>query len=149
MVRINAIVKKRQQRQKISLLNLDLDNNDEYDCAWALVNTGAGVNCGDKKQFEDVEPVDAPIITLTTADGKIMPNKGAFKVTTTSQEGVIIERVFYDAPVEMPILSVAQISKEGLQGSDATFRRNDGFIEDNETHVRQKSVNRKGVYCMK
>ena len=70
------------------------------------------------------------------------------RVTTTSQEGIIRERIFYDAPVDMPIISIAEVSQEGSDGSSTQFRKLDGFIEDNATHEKQHFVKRKGVYFM-
>ena len=133
----------------IRLPDLNLDSNSEYDCCWALVDSGAGVNCGTKKQFPSAVPCEAPSITLTTADGKRMNNQGAMKVTTKSREGIVTERIFYDAPVEMPILSVAGIAQEGTLGSTTAFRLKDGYIENNENQQRQHFVKRKGVYFMK
>ena len=134
---------------KIRLPDLNLDSNSEYECCWVLVDSGAGVNCGTKKQFPSAVPCEAPAITLTTADGKKMNNQGAMKVTTKSREGIVTERIFYDAPVEMPILSVAGIAQEGNLGSTTTFRLKDGYIENNENRQRQHFVKRKGVYFMK
>ena len=42
-----------------------------------------------------------------------MENQGAMKIPTKSKEGIVTERIFYDAPVERPILSVAGIAREG------------------------------------
>jgi len=67
---------------KIRLPDLDLDTNSEYDCCWALVDSGAGVNCATRTQFPNAIPCDAPFITLTTADGKKMENQGAMKIIT-------------------------------------------------------------------
>ena len=129
--------------------DIELESNDEYDCCWALVDTGAGVNCASKSQFPHAERVSAPEVQLTTAGGNLLPNQGAMKVTTTSQEGIVRERIFYDAPVDMPIISIAETSQEGTSGSNTLFRQRDGFIEDNATHERQHFVKRKGVYFMK
>ena len=52
---------------------------------------------------------------------------------------------FRDMEVEMPILSVAELSKEGKEGSDVRFRRRDGFIEDVATGHKEFFVKRKGV----
>ena len=134
---------------ELELPNLDLDNDEEYSCCWALVDTGAGVNCASEDHFPDGICVPAPEVRLTTADGKRMPNKGAMKVTTKSKEGIVTDRIFYKAPVEMPILSVAELSQEGSEGSSTLFRKLDGFIEDNVTQQRQHFVKRKGVYFMK
>ena len=71
------------------------------------------------------------------------------RIETKSKEGIATTRTFYKAPVEMPILAVAELTKEGNRGSTTGFRRNNGFIEDNETHQRQHFVKRRGVYFMK
>ena len=148
MTRVLAVAKKIRNGE-LTLPDLKLESNDEYDAAWALVDTGAGVNCASRKQFPDAVPVNAPEVQLTTAGGKNLPNKGAMRVTTVSQEGIVRERIFYDAPVDMPIISIAEESKQGKAGSSALFRRLDGFIEDDATKERQHFVKRKGVYFMK
>ena len=78
-----------------------------------------------------------------------MPNSGAMRVETRSKEDIVTNRVFYKAPVEMPILAVAELTKEGLLGSTTGFRQRDGYIENNHDHRRQHFVKRKGVYFMK
>ena len=148
MTRILAVAKQIRDGE-LRLPDVELESNDEYDCVWALVDSGAGVNCASRKQFPHAEPIHAPEVQLTTAGGETLPNRGAMKVTTTSQEGIIRERVFYDAPVDMPIISIAEVSHEGSAGSSTQFRRLDGFIEDNATHEKQHFVKRKGVYFMK
>ena len=49
----------------------------------------------------------------------------------------------------MPILSVASLALEGVDGSDTTFRSRDGYVEDTQTQHRQYFVKRKGVYFIK
>ena len=116
---------------------------------WALVDSGAGVNCAKKGQFSAAVTSDAPAVMLTTADGSYMPNEGAIKVTTMSKEGISIDRVFYQAPVDMPILSVAELSKEGPMGSKTSLSLRDGFVKDKQSKMKQHFIKRKGVYFMK
>ena len=134
---------------EIQLPDILLDSDEEYECCWALVDSGAGVNCASRKHFPTATPVEAPEVILTTANGKSMPNQGAMKVVTLSKEGIERERIFYDAPVDMPILSVAELSHEGPEGSETRFRKTNGFVEDNSNGDRQHFVKRKGVYFMK
>jgi len=84
---------------ELELPHLDLDNDGAYACCWALVDSGAGVNCASEDNFPHGICVPAPEVRLTTADGKRMPNKGAMRVTTKSKEGIVTERIFYKAPV--------------------------------------------------
>ena len=148
MAKISAIAKQ-VSSGAIRLPDLNLDNNDEYECCWALVDSGAGVNVAKDDQFVDGVDVEAPPVILSTADGALLPNSGAMKVTTRSKEGITVERTFYKAPVAMPILAVAELTKEGVMGSTTGFRQRDGFIENNADHKRQHFVKRKGVYFMK
>ena len=78
-----------------------------------------------------------------------MENQEAIKILTKSKEGIVTERILYDAPVEMPILSAAGIAREGTMGSKTTFRLQDGYIENNKSQQRQHFVKPKGVYFMK
>ena len=134
---------------KIDLPDVDLKDNREYTYVWALVDSGAGANVAQKGQFPNSKHVSAPRIYLTTADGARMPNRGAREVVTMNKAGVPTTRRFYDADVEMPILSVAELSQEGEDGSDVRFRKKDGYIEDNLTKRRDYFVKRKGVYFTK
>ncbi len=59
------------------------------------------------------------------------------------------ERIFYDAPVEMPILSVAGIAREGIEGSSTKFREFNGYIKNKLTKERQQFVKRRGVCFIK
>ena len=102
-----------------------------------------------RDQFESSEPVDAPPISLTVASGDILPNKGARQVTFINPDGTTRKRIFYEADVDMPILSVAEISNEGDGGSEVRFRRKDGFIEDLHTGKKLLFIKRKGVYFVK
>ena len=70
-------------------------------------------------------------------------------MATKSKEGIETSRIFYEAPVEMPILAVAELTKEGPAGSTTGLRRRDGYVEDDLRRTRQHFVKRKGVYFMK
>ena len=76
-------------------------------------------------------------------------NTGAGEVTTHSRNGKTTKRLFYEAPVDMPILSVAELSKEGELGSEIRFRTKDGIMVDNLTKDRTQFVKRKGVYFVR
>ena len=134
---------------KISLPDIDLTNDTEYTNVWALVDSGAGANVARKNHLPHSDPVDAPAISLTAANGSALPNRGARAVTTMGKNGVSTTRRFYDADVEMPILSVAELSDEGSEGSDVRFRRRDGYVEDNKSGSREYFVKRRGVYFTK
>ena len=148
IVSLNAIAR-RVKSGEISLPNVDLKNNEDYDYVWALVDSGAGANVARKKHFPNFTPVVAPQISLTVANGQIMENAGAGEVVSYSQQGNETKRIFYEAPVEMPILAVAELAKEGEFGSEVRFRVKDGVIIDNLTGQRVHFVKRKGVYFMK
>ena len=59
------------------------------------------------------------------------------------------EKILRDAPVEVPILSVAGLAREGFMGSKTKLRLQDGFIENSTSQQRQHFVKRKGVYFTK
>ena len=121
-----AAIAKQVNTGKIRLPDLDLENNSDYECCWALVDSGAGVNCAKADPFSEAEDVEAPPVYLTTASGSHTPTSGAMRVETKSKEGIVTSRVFYKAPVDMPILSVTELTKEGLQGSTAGLRQHNG-----------------------
>ena len=88
----------------IDLPNLDLQDDGEYDTVWALVDSGAGANVARRNHFRSSEPVDAPPISLTVANGNYLPNNGARKVTFTNPDGSKRSRIIYEADVDMPLV---------------------------------------------
>ena len=134
---------------KIALPDINVSNNDEFEYVWALVDSGAGANVARRSMFTESVPVQAPSISLSTANGESLPHSGAHKVTSYNKDGSKVTRTFYDANVEMPILAVSEISKEGRHGSDVRLRQKDGYIRDNYTGHRQPVVKRRGVYFTK
>ena len=134
---------------KITLPEIDLESDAEYTCVWALVDSGAGANVSRKTDFPNSEPVEGPAIKLSAANGEIIPNIGAHRVYTRHRDGTQTSRVFYHADVEMPILSVTELTKEGESGTEVRFRRKDGIMVDNTSGRRQHFVKRKGVYFIK
>jgi hypothetical protein len=131
------------------LPGLDLEDDDEYDYVWAMVDSGAGANVARKDHFPHSRPAVAPKISLTIANGDALPNSGARSVTCHDRHGNKCERLFYDAPVEMPIVAVTELAKEGEAGSEVRFRIQDGEIIDNLTGKRCQFVKRMGVYFMR
>ena len=145
---VNAIARDVKQG-KINLPEVDLESDAEYTCLWALVDSGAGANAARKRHLPLAEPVAAPAITLSAANGEVVPNDGAHCVDSMHRDGTKTSRVFYHANVDMPILAVSELTKEGEHGSEIRFRRKDGIMIDNATGRRQHFVKRKGVYFIK
>ena len=134
---------------KIALPDADLSSNSDFEYVWALVDSGAGANVAKRSAFTESEPTSAPTITLSTANGEPLHHAGAHRVTSYTQDGAPVRRVFYDANVEMPILAVSELSKEGLTGSDVRLQQRGGYIRDLTTGKRQQIVKRRGVYFTK
>ena len=134
---------------KISLPDIDLSNDSEYTYVWALVDSGAGANVAKRSMFSETKPVSAPSISLSTANGESLPHSGAHRVISYNRDGSQVGRIFYDADVEMPILAVSELSREGRNGSEVRLRQRDGFIRDLQSGNRQQIVKRRGVYFTK
>ena len=145
---LNSVARKVKSGE-ISLPELDLDRDEAYDYVWALVDSGAGANVARRDHFPNFSSVKAQKISLTIANGETMENNGAGEVMSYSGDGVMSKRVFYEAPVEMPILAVTELAQEGKLGSEVRFRAKDGCIIDNLTGRRAHFVKRKGVYSMR
>ena len=73
----------------------------KYDYIWCLVVSGAGANVARKDHFPQSVHCNAPALSLTVANGVHMPNSGARRVVTFSKDGTRVERIFYEADVEM------------------------------------------------
>ena len=145
---VNAIARDVRQG-KITLPEVDLESDAEFTCLWALVDSGAGANVARKSHFPHSEPVDAPAITLSAANGELIPNIGAHRVYSRHRDGTQTSRVFYHANVDMPILSVTELTQEGESGTETRFRKRDGIMVDNATGRRRHFLKRKGVYFIK
>ena len=148
IARLNAVAKSVLDGT-LSLPEVDLETDEEYDYVWCLVDSGAGANVARKDHFPNSVPCDAPAISLTVANGVHMPNSGARRVVSYNKDGTKVERIFYEADVEMPILSVAELSDEGECGAEVRFLKRDGYIEDIQTGRRCLFVKLKGVYFVK
>ena len=148
VTRLNAIARD-VKSGKISLPEVDLSHNADFEYVWALVDSGAGANVAKTDVFNESTPVSAPSITLSTANGGALPHRGAHQVTAYNQDGSTVKRVFYNADVEMPILAVSELSKEGPAGSEVRLRLKDGYIRDLHTGQEQPVVKRRGVYFTK
>ena len=53
----------------LTLPEVDLDTDKEYDYIWCLVDSGAGANVARKDHFPQSVPCDAPATSLTVANG--------------------------------------------------------------------------------
>ena len=134
---------------KIALPELDLATDSDYTYVWALVDSGAGANVAKKNAFPLSEPVDAPEISLTTAKEEQLPHSGAHRVTAYARDGRSTERTFYAANVELPVLAISELSREGRDGSEVRLRQKAGIFRDLATGKTQPIIKRRGVYCMK
>ena len=148
LARINSIARK-VKTGEIQLPTIDLEENDEYESRWCMVDSGAGANVAKKEDLPHSVKVKAPSISLTIANGTVMPNNGARSVDCYDKSGRKTTRVFYEAPVEMPILAVTEIAKEGDLGSEVRFRYQDGEIIDSLSGQSTEFVKRMGVYFMR
>ena len=148
LAHLNLIAQKIKSGE-ITLPDMDLDEDDDYEYVWALVDSGAGANVAKREHFPNFKSAQAPKISLTIANGATMDNNGAGEVVSYSQDGTESKRIFYEAPVDMPILAVAELAQEGELGSEVLFRSRDGCLIDNLTGRKVHFVKRKGVYFMR
>ena len=137
---------------EISLPSLDLDNDDDdYEAVWALVDSGAGRPCANKKKhFPDVgSPLTPSKVKLSTATAEEVQSRGVFTVRCVTDEGNVIEQEFEDTDVDMPILAVTSLASNGVNGSQVIFRKHDGEIVDLSNEKSSNFVKRRGVYFIK
>ena len=78
-----------------------------------------------------------------------MPSRGCFDLEALSAEGNRLSQTFEDADVDMPIMSVGELSANGELGSNVLFGKRDGYIIDIKTNATSKFYRRRGVYFMK
>ena len=75
-----------------------------------------------------------------------MHSEGYFTVKGETTEGHITSTTFVNAPVDMPIISVAEICDGD---SDVNFTKQGGTIVDGSTGKTSRFVKRLGVYFIK
>ena len=81
---LNSVARKVKSGE-ISLPDLDLETDDDFDYVWAMVDSGAGANVARRNHFPSFKPVKAPQISLTIANGDVMANQGAGEVVSYSR----------------------------------------------------------------
>ena len=75
--------------------------------------------------------------------------KGQFLVKARLTEGHQTQTRFLDAPIDMPILAVSQISQGGAMGSDVSFSNTGSTITGKQSGVKTAFVKRNGVYFLR
>ena len=86
---------------------------------------------------------------MATASGEELPSRGCFDIDALTAEGNQLSQTFDDADVDMPIMSVGEISTNGELGSNVLFGERDGYIVDIKTGATSKFYRRRGVYFIK
>ena len=86
---------------------------------------------------------------MATASGEELKSRGCFRLEAVSTEGNKVVQTFEDADVDMPIMSVGELSSNGELGSNVLFGEHDGHIIDIKTSATSKFHRRRGVYFMK
>jgi hypothetical protein len=135
----------------LGLPELDLDSNSEYYSAWALVDSGAARSCAKRRAhfLHTTTELRPSHVKMATASGEELVSRGCFDLEALSIEGNPISQTFEDADVDMPIMSVGELSGNGELGSNVLFGERDGHVIDIKTLATSKFYKRRGVYFMK
>ena len=136
---------------KLNLPELDLDHDEGYEAVWALVDSGAARSCARRRtHFAHTSTQLKPSsVRMATASGEELKSRGCFRLEAVSTEGNKVVQTFEDADVDMPIMSVGELSSNGELGSNVLFGEHDGHIIDIKTSATSKFHRRRGVYFMK
>ena len=136
---------------KISLPEIDVQHNSEYEAIWALVDSGAGRSCAKKdKHLAKLKIKNTPSkVKMSTASGHKLHSRGTFKLNAFTAEGNAIQPNFEDADVDMPIIAVTDISQNGIDGTETRFRTHGGEMIDLTTRNKSSFIRRRGVYFIK
>ena len=136
---------------KLDLPNLDLDGDADYEAVWALVDSGAARSCARRQiHFGHTATHLTPSsVRMATASGEELKSRGCFRLEAVTAEGNAVVQTFEDTDVDMPIMSVGELSSNGELGSTVLFGENDGHVIDLKTSATSKFHRRRGVYFMK
>ena len=146
-----ASIAKQVREGTLDLQDLELEPNSDYDPVWALVDSGAARSCARRKTHfpNTLTHLEPSTVRMATASGEELKSRGCFRLEAKSAEGNSIVQTFEDADVDMPIMSVVDLSDNGELGSDVIFQKTGGAILDVHAEKTSKFVKRKGVYFMK
>ena len=127
-------------------------SDDDFYEVLCLVDSGAGANTACKKKHFPSAVHDSsggPVVKLKTASGEVLPSRGRFAVSGLTDEGHEANISFVDADVDMPIISVGQLAKEGKKGTDVSFSKRGGTIRDTDTGRVTRFIKKQGVYFIR
>ena len=110
--------------------DLELESNEDYEAVWAFVDSGAARSVARRKTHfsKTVTHLEPSSVRMATASGEELKSRGCFKLSALSTEGNAVVQTFEDADVDMPIMSVGEISSNGELGSNVLFGEHDGHI---------------------
>ena len=136
---------------KLDLPNLDLDGDADYEAVWALVDSGAARSCARRRNHfgHTATQLTPSSVRMATASGEELKSRGCFRLEAVTAEGNAVVQTFEDTDVDMPIMSVGELSSNGEHGSHVSFGKNDGYVIDLKTSATSKFHRRRGVYFMK
>ena len=120
---------------KLNLPDLDLESNEDYEAVWALVDSGAAKSVARRKAHfaKTITHLRPSEVRMATASGEELKSRGCFHLHALSAEGNEVSQTFEDADVDMPIMSVGELSTNGELGSNVLFGEHDGHIIDIKT----------------
>ena len=136
---------------ELDLPDLNLDSNEEYEATWALVDSGAARPCARRQEHfahtsTELKPSS---VKMATASGEELPSRGCFLIEAISNEGNQVVQNFEDADVDIPIMSVGELSSNGELGSHVIFGEHGRHMIDIKTKAISKFYRWRGVYFMK
>ena len=136
---------------KLDLPDLELESNSDYEAIWALVDSGAARSCARRKTHFAMTSthLKPSSVRMATASGEELKSRGCFQLKALIAEGNEVIPTFEDADVDMPIMSVGELSANGTLGSNVLFGEHDGHLIDIKSDALSKFYKRRGLYFMK
>ena len=135
---------------KIQLPDIpDFESNEEYECLWALVDSGSSVHVVDMPKVFPGAKIRKPHPQskgFKVADGSNAPDLGSAIVPARTAEGNNISIQWKNAQVAMPILSTKLLS---TGGKGLWYHEHGGSIVDPQACTKSDFVESGGVYFIK
>lgn len=115
-------------RCELSLPELDLADDSEYDAIWALVDSGSSVHVINVERIFPGATIDKPphdAKGFKCANGGVVPHRGSAIVPFKTVNGLQTVCKWNNAPVSMPVLSTDELSDNG---KSLLYNTEDGYV---------------------
>ena len=140
----------------IQLPDVTLESNQEWDCLWALMDSGSSIHGIDCEKFipgatVEKSPSQLRGDTYSCANGGILENRGQARTPArlATHDGRQRNITWQNVKIEFPILGTKGLAADPDHKSEIRYRENGGTVVELEDKHESAFVSHGDVYFMK